>query len=559
MKGIENTTTDDFGSLIRSGKKYTVPKFQRDYSWDTEQWEDLWQDIERMLQEKDGDHYMGYLVLQTSDNENFMIIDGQQRFTTITMIVLAAIKAVKELAGKGIDPEKNEQRGKTLIETYIGHVDPVTLEYDNILVLNRNNDGYYKDYIVKLGDLKRTHISATEKLMRRCFEWYENALKGKFSSGEEYAGFIKEVVNNLFFTVITVNDETNAFRVFETLNARGVQLSSSDLIKNYLFSLVADRSNHPSWIETLEGKWTTLNNNLGIEKLPEYLRYYWNSKNKTVRSNELFKTVRTSITQPEQVFRLMDDLLDYSQVFIALRDPTSDYWENDTEITHYIRLLKLFNLRQPYSLLMTANKSLPNRDFKQVLKETIVLSFRYSVICGLNPNEIERTYNDAALYITTNKSYDSGLMKNVYIDDREFVAAFSIKNFDINSKSGKVVRYILGEIERFMGGNSISLDDESYSIEHIMPQSPDEDEWDMEDEKVDRLSSRLGNMCLLEKRLNKEAGNKSYLKKLKVYSLSNSQMTQRISEHYSERWDENTITNRQRKLAEKAKAIWRIG
>ena len=68
MTGIQDSTTNHFGSLIRSGGKYIIPKFQRDYSWEAEQWDDLWQDIENMYSEK-SDHYMGYLVLQTS-NEN---------------------------------------------------------------------------------------------------------------------------------------------------------------------------------------------------------------------------------------------------------------------------------------------------------------------------------------------------------------------------------------------------------------------------------------------------------------------------------------------------------
>ena len=90
MIGIQDSTTNHFGSLIRSGGKYIIPKFQRDYSWDVEQWDDLWQDIENMIAES-GDHYMGYLVLQSLKGKDCQIIDGQQRFTTITILILAAI------------------------------------------------------------------------------------------------------------------------------------------------------------------------------------------------------------------------------------------------------------------------------------------------------------------------------------------------------------------------------------------------------------------------------------------------------------------------------------
>ncbi|MDO4310728.1 MAG: DUF262 domain-containing protein [Prevotella sp.] len=142
MTGIQDSTTNHFGSLIRSGSKFIIPKFQRDYSWDTEQWDDLWMDIENMLSEN-GDHYMGYLVLQTVNNNQSIIIDGQQRFTTITIIILAAIKAIQKLVDKGIEVEDNQKRIDTLKTTYIGNMDPVSLEYDNILILNRNNNAYY--------------------------------------------------------------------------------------------------------------------------------------------------------------------------------------------------------------------------------------------------------------------------------------------------------------------------------------------------------------------------------------------------------------------------------
>ena len=217
MIGIQDSTTNHFGSLIRSGVKFIIPKYQRDYSWDVEQWDDLWQDIEAMLEEK-SDHYMGYLVLQSSNGKDSLIIDGQQRFTTITIIILAAIKAIQKLIEKGEEVTENEQRIKTLKNTYIGNVDPVSLEYDNILVLNRNNDTYYKDYIVKLGELRLRNTSYTEKLMKKCFEWYEHKLVDRYNSGKEYAEFITYLVDNLYFTIIRVSNEMNAFKVFETLS-----------------------------------------------------------------------------------------------------------------------------------------------------------------------------------------------------------------------------------------------------------------------------------------------------------------------------------------------------
>ena len=151
MRGIQNTSTNNYSTIIGNNKRFMVPKFQRDYSWDSEQWDDLWQDVETMISDED-DHYMGYLVLQTEDDKNYLIIDGQQRFTTVTILILAAIRCIKNFVESGVDVEDNQLRIDNLMHTYIGKKDSVTLVYDNVLVLNRNNDGYFRDYIVKQDD-----------------------------------------------------------------------------------------------------------------------------------------------------------------------------------------------------------------------------------------------------------------------------------------------------------------------------------------------------------------------------------------------------------------------
>lgn len=556
MIGIQDSTTNHFGSLIRSGGKYIIPKFQRDYSWDVEQWDDLWQDIENMIAEH-GDHYMGYLVLQATNSKDCLIIDGQQRFTTITIIILAAIKSIQKLIDVGIEVEENQQRIQKLKDTYIGNVDPVTLEYDNILVLNRNNDPYYKEYIVKLGELKLRNTSYTEKLMKKCFEWYEKQLTNKFKSGREYAELITNIVDNLYFTIIRVNNEMNAFRVFETLNARGVQLSSSDLLKNYLFSLVDNTAQHPDRIETLETKWSALTKNIQAEKLPDFIRYYWNSKNKTVRSNELFKAIRDKIKTETEVFALINNMLSYSDIYMALRNANDEFWQANANITKNIELLGFFNLKQPYSLLMAAYKSLDITTFARLLDNIIIIGFRYSVICGKNPNDVERIYNKIAIQITEEKTYRKELLKEIYVDDNEFIPLFNHKQFVDNSRNNKIIKYILGKIERFKGGTrDVNFTSETDSIEHILPQNPNE-EWGEDNYDFDSLIYRLGNLCLLEKSYNTDIENKPFSEKIETYKKSAFETTRSIPTEYAE-WNSDSINKRQQQMGNCAKSIWKI-
>lgn len=555
MKGIQDSTTNHFGSLIRGGGKFIIPKFQRDYSWDTEQWEDLWLDIENMISEN-GDHYMGYLVLQSNNGKDSLIIDGQQRFTTITIIILAAIKSIIKLMENKIEVEDNSKRVETLLSTYIGNVDPVTLEYDNLLVLNRNNNSYYKDYIVKLGALRYRNTSYTEKLMKRCFEWYEKQLSSKYTSGKEYAQFITYIVDNLYFTIIKVTDEMNAFRVFETLNARGVQLSSSDLLKNYLFSLVENSSEYPERINILEEKWTQLTNNIKAEKLQDFIRYYWNSKNKTIRANDLFKVIRNNIKDSAGVFGIINEMITYSDIYMGLNNSTDDIWsEYSDEVKDNINLLCRFNLKQHLSLLMSAYISLSKDAFAQVLKDIVNVSFRYSIICGKNPNEVERTYNDIANHIFSTKSYNKQMLKKVYIEDDEFYISFNHKSFTPNSRNNIIVKYILGKYERYKGGSrDVDLHNDNDTIEHIYPQSPMET---FQNDNMDALIYRLGNLCLLEKNYNKSIENQGYTEKKSVLCKSSFITTASIPSQYSE-WNEMNISDRQKDMSKCAKAIWKI-
>lgn len=555
MKGIQNTITGNFSSIISTNRRFVVPKFQRDYSWNNEQWDDLWQDIETMIEEHD-EHYMGYLVLQTQDDKLFYIIDGQQRFTTVLLLIYAAIKCIERQIAQGIDVEDNTRRCESLKSLYIGKEDPVTLDYDNLLTLNRNNNPYFCDYILKLGDLKARNLTTTEKLMRSCFEYYEQKLIGKFNSGKEYASFIQTVADGLHFTQIVVNDEMNAFRVFETLNARGVQLSSADLLKNYLFSKVDSDTTHSSRIDTLERKWSILTDNIKAEKLPEFLRYYWNMQHKTIRANAVYKTIRQEIKEDKQVFLLLDDLIAYSDIYMALTDENDEMW-TDAEVKENIGLLNLFRLKQPFSLLMAAKNNLADNEFKRVLKTVIMMCFRYNVICDRNPNDQETPFNALAQSISIDKVVDLKKLSSIMVDDTEFKIAFKEKSFPYNSRNAKVVKYILGKIEYFKGSTHlVHYDDDNVSIEHIYPQNPT-DEWELDEAKMQRFIFRLGNICLLEKNLNRVIQNVGFEKKLPVYQKSSYYYAKKISSDYTE-WNDSSIIKLQTEMANSAVSIWKV-
>ena len=171
MRGIKDTLNQTFQQLMGNGFTYSVPKYQRDYSWTQEQWSDLWFDIQQMIDENDS-HYMGYLVLQTGDDRNFQIIDGQQRLTTLSILILAVIKCLKDLPGSEEEKRANEIRASDIHSSYIGKLNRISLTSVDKLVLNRNNDNFYRLYIASLQKLPQRGLAASNKLLRGAFETF---------------------------------------------------------------------------------------------------------------------------------------------------------------------------------------------------------------------------------------------------------------------------------------------------------------------------------------------------------------------------------------------------
>lgn len=558
MTGIQDTSSETFRKLLGNGLSYEVPKFQMDYSWEAEQWDDVWQDFRALLSGEDLYHYLGYLVLQTSDQKTFRVIDGQQRLTTLSIVILAVLKVLQELVDQGIDPENNRRRQDSLRNSYIGYLDPVTLISRNKLKLNRNNDGYYRTYLVPLEKPRERGINASERLMKNCFAWFVDRVRNGFQTGEALAAFVDTIVDKLFFTVISVNDELNAFKVFETLNARGVQLSSADLLKNYLFSRADGEDAHSTELEEMERYWGAIIDKLTSERLPEFLRTYWNSRNKNVSKNDLFKTIRKRISTKAEVFGLLRDLNNNADLYMALRNPEDEMWRGRPSVVERLRELAMFQVRQPFPLLMAAHRNLDAAGFQKVLDACSIISFRYNVISGLNPNEQDTAYNDAALSIAQEGRFEMSWLRRVYPEDDSFVTAFANVEFKTTTRNNKVIRFILAEIERQEHGHQLDRASDLYSIEHVLPLAPETTGWSFDDDAVERSVHRLGNLTLLETSVNRGLGNVGYAEKRAKYMASQVAMTKSLAEHYAE-WNEESISNRQRWMAKVAKGIWRLG
>lgn len=554
-KPFFDTKTLNISELMGNDKSYIVPRFQRSYSWDEENWEDLWQDIVELKNNEENIHYLGTIVLKTQDNKTFEVIDGQQRLATLSILILICIKKLEELAKKGIDTEKNLERRELYLNKYIGYKEAMSLTYKPKLTLSEVDKDLYNSYLVRLKKpLSSRKLPDSNKLLIASFDYFDKKMgELNFKTGEEIVQFLENVLlDKLFVIQIIVEDTLSAYTVFETLNARGIELTTTDLLKNYLFSLLDNQID----IDNALPIWNRIVNTVSYREFPTFLRYYLNSFQPLIRNERLFKEIRNKIKSKDEAFNLLDDLAKNAELFVAFDDPEHEIWFNKKEIQTLIRELNLFNVKQQKSLLLAAYNKLDLDLFEKVLRIVRSIAFRYNVIGRLNPNELEKVYNKTAIKINqvdkiTANQIQSELSK-IYVKDEDFKNLFLIKTFELEkARDKKLVRYILLSFENQRYGKDYHLFESDATIEHIIPQSSQ-----LEDENAQDKLNSLGNLTLFEPALNREAQNKSFVEKLEIYKKSQYNMTREISERWTQ-FGLDEIKIRLQEFANLATSIWR--
>ncbi len=545
-----------FSELLSNGVKYTVPHFQRDYSWEQEQWEDLWADIEGLDQE--GFHYMGYIVLQRKNQHHFEVIDGQQRMVTLSLLILATMQKIQNLIDDHQDAENNQQRLQEIVARYIGSKDLVSLRVSSRLTLNRNNGRFYKDICSNLCAPQNRGITTTNNLLKQAFEFFCDKNLG--NNGEEIAEFINRFSSRLIFTKIVVQDSLNAYKVFETLNARGVQLSTPDLLKNYIFSVVTQNDDVANEkLDDLDETWSDILTQLGNNDFTDFVRYLHNSHEPLVSKKELFKSVRRLYTTPEQAYSYLQSLTESAPVYASLSRPYDEWWQQQNgqyqDAIHFLEGLKLFGIRQPYTILMAAFGKFSPDEFVRTLRCLYCLSIRYNVICGYSPNEQERRYNNIAIQISNGKYQRTSHIKSspdfqaLYPADDVFKNVFQYISMP-SRRSPKKIRFLLSEIESNIGHKASYL---NTKLEHIFPYNPEQEWYSYFGEGSNDITDRLGNMILLN---NDDLGRADFATKKSHYRNTPFRLANQVAEY--DHWDMANLNNYQSWLADQAAATWQV-
>jgi uncharacterized protein with ParB-like and HNH nuclease domain len=550
----------NLNNILENGKSYQVPIYQRDYSWDKEVWEDLWSDIEEIPFDKT--HYLGYIVLQqiNEDEDAYWIIDGQQRITTLSLLALAVTATLDTWIDKGIEIPENTIRREKITERYLGNYSLSKMHLLPKLKLNRNNDDFYQSWLLKLRTpASLTKLKPTQKLLQQALNYFIQKLDEKFSnhtSGADLSDFLEKTVGSgLLFTQIMVSNDLDAFKVFETLNARGVKLSTADLLKNYLFKLTHTLGEID--LNEAERRWQNITNTIQSNDLTTFIRHYWNSRYKMERQQSLFKALKREINSAEKAYHFLDELEKASIYYTAFHNPNDEEWDKEESV--HLKVLSLLHVSTCFPLMLSAIFNIPRAEFKKVIKELSIITLRYN-LSDLNPNEAERVFSTVANEISNKKINNAreiitGL-KSIYVPDDNFEQNFS--TIKINTRKRKeLVKYLLIKIENQISETDHQAEDSHATIEHILPENPGSI-WDASFpvEQQENYIYKFGNYSLLEASINhKLDNNMDFNSKLLKYKTSKYRLSNEYCNfHY---FTPNELSLRQSRLAKVAKGIWK--
>ncbi|MCX6360270.1 MAG: DUF262 domain-containing HNH endonuclease family protein [Armatimonadetes bacterium] len=557
------TNTVTYQELVGNGRTFRVPPYQRDYSWTRDQWEDLWNDILDIQGDPDQRHYMGAIVVKAESDRVMHVIDGQQRLATLAILTLAVIGRLGSGQDGGDEVERNRERARALRSRYIGEKDPASLTEVSKLEMNASDNGLFQDYLVQLRrPASLAALTHSNRLLYDCLTYFTDRLADLAEQGADgatIAALVSEVVaRRLLFILITVDDEVSAYTVFETLNARGLELTATDLLKNFLCSRIRTDSD----LAAVQRRWQRLVATVRHEMVPEFLRYHYLTLDRRVRSTRLFQRIRTDVIDAAGVLRLLDRLEARAPLFEALGDASHGYWIDYPGAAQYVRALALFGARQMTPLLFAADERLTPTEFVKLLKLVVALTFRFTVVCRRSSNDLEPTYHDAARGVldgsaqTARQVFD--LLRPMYVGDAQFRAAFAQMSLPTAGAGRKVTKYILCRLESDAAGRVVDWETDPSSVEHILPENPI-DAWNgvAPQAKWSDWAGRLGNLVLLEGSLNRDADQLSFVDKQMLYTRSAYASARELGGERFNDWTCAQIERRQETLAATACRLWR--
>lgn len=554
-------------SDVLKDKAFIVPLYQREYSWTLDQVSDLYYDL-LDSNDKNGHFFGSLLMYDDKIKEKMEVIDGQQRLTTLFLLLFSILKKLE-----GTGKSKATERIKELL--FI--IDPHSLS-DDITISEPRLETGKRDKILFKSIIKGEDFSKYKDGRRKSHKNLNNTLDFflvKLSDLKENNGleglikFTEKVIKSEFI-IMTAENAVDRLMFFKIINTRGLNLAESDLIKNEVCHNLGDEKEMDEAITIWDDIRTKIENNNG--NFDNFLFHYINSikENFNLRQERdlrkgTFETIKVTYPPvPERlVFEIYSDLIKTktSKEFLGeLQEACNDYVSliSPSNDKIYLKSFKDMSVTKCYPLLLTAKKQLDFKNYEKICQAIEALTFRHSIL-RKDPKELEAFYYKQIEVLNSDlpEKFDSVLKDikdhNNFKDENKFKSEFIYA-----SPKLPVSRMILDRIIKSQS-ESVDWTSKDVHIEHIMPQTP-ANEWKLmfdsdENEYKDYLN-RLGNLTVLLDKANIKARNKNFSDKKEYYKESRLNITNSLVDYSS--WDYDQIEKRQEQLYDLAKEIWTV-
>jgi hypothetical protein len=565
--GIQQPQLKPIEALLTGDKTFSVPKYQRNFSWTKDEVRELWEDTCSALDTDKEDFFLGTIVVRDL-NTVYEIIDGQQRLACISMLFSAIRNAFLT---------RDHERAERVDSRFLGAKD---FGRDAAprprLVLNEHNNPFFLRFVVHslnsdevTTQLKDKTLSESNALLLDAYRYFLDEIGTRVGKlGTHYDEFLEKLINCLRSSAkviaIPVENEEDAYQLFESLNARGKDLAVSDLVKNRLYAEAGAQVTHAQQL------WEKMEVDLVRRPIPEFLRHFWIARRAPhtelkVREKALYRTIVAQAKGQTRAIALLNELGGSAKNYAMIQDYS--LWPNDPSydksFEHTIEDLKLFRVSQCFPVLLNAIEIFNRpQDIVKTFQLVANFSFRYNIIGGGTSGDLESVFGEIAYGIRTgthsSPSHVADALRSANSDSK-FRAAFDIAV--IPKTKGKLARYILSKLNDHMGGPELiaNQDPKIVNLEHILPQKPTAS-WRASFSALatpEDYVQRIGNLTLLTAKINNNIANKSFHVKQRL-AFKKSKLKINESPKRVTKWGDKEIELRQKQLAKAALQVWSL-
>ena len=555
--------TDDleFASLTSQYNKFLIPPFQRSYTWMPKHLGTLWQD---MLENEKG-YFIGSTVVLEPDSKRdnrVTVIDGQQRMFTISLFILALEEKWREIKDDLHDPKQKEKPLEEASRLWKEHLvydeaPASSLEKNYVLRVypdKKNLRKVYSDLVFKrininkktIKDLKKKYDANQMRFIRnykRIQNMVSNYVKGSsYNEKAENLTEITEKVLSLLFIVIMCDTESDAYKIFEGLNATGIDLTVSDLVKNAVLR-GADEEDRRDIQEIWEEMESIFEEVDKLGAFPRYLRHQWISESGYITKSKLYDKIKEQKIEGKKssaIKKYANNLLKDAKIYAGMRfEKYEKELDLKKESVELIKRFRYLNLKQAYEVLLAyykkfeENEDYSEKQLRRHLEDLWIFCFRATIV-NLNPSDYERVFakqcEDIANYPgkkfnRIDQEFKSKLREVLKGTEDQFIENISTE-FQYKTSNIRLITYLLKQI--FCKENP-SLEVRKPTIEHILPKDPKK--WGFKKADVDGFVNKIGNLTLLFDKDNKKVGNAPMEVKVeKVFSKSKLSRHKKIAE-----------------------------